>query len=319
VLILWSSLEEDDIERLRKSWNDLDFLYEFQNVDSVTAPIAEQSNFGFWSYFWLDRFLPNEVERVLYLDCDIVCSRDISELWDVDLGDCVAGAVPDPLSLMEPMAEGLGHHGARLVGLEFKKTDTYFNSGAVLIDLPKWRKEDLASKVADRFRGGFGDLPLHDQDSLNLLLRNRILELPPCWNLIEYARLYGEWPFEIYTGEPMDYFENKIRHFSGERKPDRPWVRLSDKKEFYGWLDQTDWRGWRSDWDRSLASLVFSRLLEKHYLVCRGLNQKTIREPKRRLLMLLLDAPYLLPIYALLPLYRLSLRFWAYFNRYHGK
>lgn len=309
VCILWSKLEPDDLDRLKRSWEDLDLQYEFHNVESVTSAISNQTNYGFWSYFWLDRFLPEEIERVLYLDCDIVCSRDIAELWDIDLGECVAGAVPDPLSLLEPMAEGLGHDAARLVGLEFDKSDTYFNSGAVLIDLPKWRKEDLASKISSQFYGGFGELHLHDQDSLNLLLRNRILELSPCWNLIEYARLYSEWPFEIYSGDPKDYFKSKIRHFSGERKPDRPWVRLGDKKEFYSWLDQTDWKGWRSKWDRSLGSVVFSRLLENHYLVFRGLWQKSIEKPKRRLLELLTEAPYLIPIYALLPLYRLILRF----------
>ena len=154
VCILWSKLEPDDLDRLKRSWEDLDLQYEFHNVESVTSAISNQTNYGFWSYFWLDRFLPEEIERVLYLDCDIVCSRDIAELWDIDLGECVAGAVPDPLSLLEPMAEGLGHDAARLVGLEFDKSDTYFNSGAVLIDLPKWRKEDLASKISSQFYGG---------------------------------------------------------------------------------------------------------------------------------------------------------------------
>lgn len=219
------------------------------------------------------------------------------------MGDCVVAAVPDPLSLLEPLSRSLALSAPRL-GLEFDSSDTYFNSGMLLIDLPKWRQENLVEKITANFYEGFGNLHLHDQDSLNLLLRKRILELSPCWNLIEYARLYSDWPFQIYSGDPNDYFQRKVRHFSGERKPDRPWVRLSDKVEFYKWLDETAWKGTRSNWDRGLRSLVFSRLLELHYLVCRGLQQKVLNSPWQRILGLLLEAPYLVPIYALLPLYR---------------
>jgi lipopolysaccharide biosynthesis glycosyltransferase len=307
VHILWSQLSACDLERLERSWSDLDFHYEFHQIDHLIEPIRGQDNHGFWNYFWLDRVLPKSAQRAVYLDCDVVCSRDICELWEVDLGSCVVGAVPDPLNVLESMAGTLSRN-AHLVDLEFGTEDTYVNTGLVLIDLSKWREEDVANTVAQSFFGRFGDLPLWDQDSLNLLLRGRILALPPCWNLIEYARLYDQWPYEIYQGSPKDYFSRKIRHFSGERKPDRPWVRLSDKREFYSWLDQTDWKGWRSDWDRGLPSIVFSRFLEMHYLVCRGFQHKTIAEPVRKMAELVVQAPYVVPLYLILPLYRAVLR-----------
>lgn len=307
VHILWSQLSEDDLARLKRSWADFEGQVQFHRVDPMIEAIKEQHNHGFWNYFWLDRFLPESAERCLYLDCDIVCSRDISELWEIDLGDCVVGAVPDPLSVLEPMAGTLSRH-AHLVDLPYHDDDLYVNSGMLLIDLARWREVDMAAVVARNFPGKFGALPLHDQDSLNLILRHRILELSPCWNLIEYARLYSQWPYEIYQGEPKEYFVRKIRHFSGERKPDCPWVRLTDKQEFYEWLDQTDWRAWRSKWDRSLPSLVFSRLLEMHYLVCRGFQQAALEQARRKLTHLLLEAPYLVPIYGLLPIYRLAHR-----------
>src|SRR6185437_3789460 len=44
----------------------------------------------------LDRLLPTEVERVIYLDCDIMVRRPIEELFDIDLAGHPIGAVADP-------------------------------------------------------------------------------------------------------------------------------------------------------------------------------------------------------------------------------
>ena len=39
-------------------------------------------------------FLPNEIERVIYLDGDTIVLGDIALLWNQDLKGCVVGMVP---------------------------------------------------------------------------------------------------------------------------------------------------------------------------------------------------------------------------------
>jgi lipopolysaccharide biosynthesis glycosyltransferase len=41
-------------------------------------------------------FIPEAIEKVLYLDVDMIVQKDITELFEIDLGNAVVGAVLDP-------------------------------------------------------------------------------------------------------------------------------------------------------------------------------------------------------------------------------
>ena len=45
----------------------------------------------------LPRLLPPSLDKVIYLDCDMVIRRDLGELWDLDLGNAYLLAVPEQL------------------------------------------------------------------------------------------------------------------------------------------------------------------------------------------------------------------------------
>lgn len=170
----------------------------------------------------LDRLLPDRVHRCIYMDCDIVATRDVGELWKTDLGGNTLAAVSDG-------NEGvLLEHQSRL-GL---KRPQYFNSGVLLVDLELWREREVserALKVAARLGPR---LILHDQDALNLALEGDWLSLDPVWN--------------TWTIRPgLTRGDNVLFHFMGAPKPwhadyDRPFGDL-----FFAELDRTVFGGWR--------------------------------------------------------------------------
>src|ERR1700746_3826728 len=53
---------------------------------------------GIYSRLSMARVLPERVETLLYLDCDIIVRKSIRELLSTRLGDAAIGAVTDPLN-----------------------------------------------------------------------------------------------------------------------------------------------------------------------------------------------------------------------------
>ncbi|HSI40548.1 MAG TPA: glycosyltransferase family 8 protein [Xanthobacteraceae bacterium] len=145
-------------------------------------------------------------QRLLYIDCDCVINGPLTPLVDLSLEGHVLAAVADNLtSLKESQAAR-----NRLIGLP--EDTRYFNSGVLLIDLDRWRAEDVSERVR-AFRMEHPELQTLDQDSLNGTLKGEWLELSDVWNM--HRRLFhGQYrdPLEVWQGA-------RILHFTGQAKP----------------------------------------------------------------------------------------------------
>ncbi|MGM0215996.1 glycosyltransferase family 8 protein [Enterococcus sp. AZ109] len=150
------------------------------------------------------------VDKLLYLDCDMIAVTDIRKLWETDLGNYTLAAVEDA---------GF-HNRLELMGIE---TDSklYFNSGLMLIDVKKWLDENVTKRVLSYIQNNPEKLKFHDQDALNAILHDEWLPLHPQWNAqsyimkkeVEHPNPKGEKLFEEARQEPC------IIHFSGHVKP----------------------------------------------------------------------------------------------------
>lgn len=116
-----------------------------------------------------------DVARVIYLDSDLLLMGDLCELWKSDPDDSVAMACRDRKVLrlsedapwpLAPEEEGL----------------TYFNSGVMLVDLDKWRAENVEQKCLDLISKPCGPYRWWDQTILNHVIRGKVGFLPPQWN-----------------------------------------------------------------------------------------------------------------------------------------
>ncbi|MDR3475600.1 MAG: glycosyltransferase [Devosia sp.] len=126
----------------------------------------------------LDRLLPPEVERLLYLDSDLYVRAPVERLIELDLDGKSIAAAPEPGR----------HHLVRGDDMRtrmepFDPADPYFNSGVLVIDRAAWGRADLPGFLAELQRTGEIDRLYHDQDVLNLRFRNDWLRLDPLWNL----------------------------------------------------------------------------------------------------------------------------------------
>lgn len=126
--------------------------------------------------------LPKHLNRCLYLDGDMVVDGDIAELWGTDLDGKPLGAVPDLGVMLSPKRTR-----AKIKELGLAKSDGYFNSGLLLIDLSAWRSKGFGERAAEVALSK--SLKSHDQDALNIVFRGQWKALDFRWN--KMPAVYG--------------------------------------------------------------------------------------------------------------------------------
>lgn len=151
-----------------------------------------------------------EAHRAIYLDCDVLCKTDISELWNIDLEGKPLAAVEDA-----------GFHlRLEAMGIDFE-SQKYFNSGILVMDLDKWREESITDQVLDFIKNNPEKLKFHDQDALNAVLHDNWKELPQRWNAQTNVIVNRITPLcPIRKKDYIDARKNpKLIHFCGHIKP----------------------------------------------------------------------------------------------------
>ena len=160
-------------------------------------------------------FLPDlypNLEKVLYLDADTVLLDDVANLFNIDLGNNLVGAIPD--GAVASIKE-FQDYVELVVGL--KDYRNYFNAGILLMNLEELRKYRFQVKfmyLLDTIKFKVAQ----DQDYLNRLCKGRVTIIDNSWNtmpgadpdkrsknpkLIHYNLSYKPWhldniPYEEY-------------------------------------------------------------------------------------------------------------------------
>jgi lipopolysaccharide biosynthesis glycosyltransferase len=119
-----------------------------------------------------------DVHRVIYLDCDLLVFRDLSELFDLKIPpDKIVAAVPDSETLT------LGDDSRTIASaMNIPPAGQYFNAGVMLLNLDELRRQDFTDRSLAFFSKFSGHYRFHDQSAFNFLLQGKIQELPEHWN-----------------------------------------------------------------------------------------------------------------------------------------
>jgi lipopolysaccharide biosynthesis glycosyltransferase len=211
--------------------------------------------------------LPDDTARVLWLDADLVVLEDLGELWHQDLRGHTILAAPDPF--VQSVSSRLGVAAWAELGLP--RGAAYFNAGVMLVDMARWRRDDVSEK-AYRYLRRFRDrVFFHDQEALNAVLANEWGPLDDRWNRSVSAEGLG----------CADGASAAILHYSGTLKP---WQYRWESRHhaiYYKYLDLTEWGGFRpprSSWG-TLLGLYQSSALRK---VVQPLEQRWFRNSLER-------------------------------------
>lgn len=173
--------------------------------------------------------LQDVTERVLYLDADILCTGEISELPQLDLGASIAAVVRDA---------GARSKRAGLERKGFALAD-YFNSGVLYIDIPRWIASGISERALEKIVDPALNLRYSDQDALNIVLDGQACFIDRGWN-----HQYG-LTGKLKKGKAeMDVPPStRFVHFIGPMKPWRNWNPHQSKELFLKYQALTPWAG----------------------------------------------------------------------------
>lgn len=165
-------------------------------------------------------YLPADLDRILYLDADILCLNDIVPLYQADLKDDLYAAASHTSDANIPELV----NKLRLGNFE---AESYYNSGVLLMNLPEIRRQVQKSDILDYIATNGRILFLPDQDILNALYGHKVFQIPDeiynydaRYNVLYFARSSGKWDLDWVLEHTV------FLHFCGR---DKPW-----KKNYRG-------------------------------------------------------------------------------------
>lgn len=197
----------------------------------------------------IGRLLPETVDRILCLDSDTLILNDLTELWNMDMGDNILAGVADCMNL-KAYSKQFG-----LTGEEF-----YCNAGVFLVNLKKWREENIEKEIIDIIHKRKGNVFFFEQTLMNYCCRGKIVKLHPKYNAytLFYAFTYENlirWrnPTIFYTQEEIIEAKKQpsIVHLTRNfYMMSRPWVEGCDHpltKDYLRYKNMTPWRKLSAD------------------------------------------------------------------------
>ncbi|MDR0693070.1 MAG: glycosyltransferase family 8 protein [Puniceicoccales bacterium] len=195
------------------------FVSEFKNISSMEFRVPERleilENYAIPSYFSTAIFyrlaIPKvfpELDRVIYLDCDIIAVGDIAELWNEDLKGRPFGAIEEGGNFFNEKTKL-----RKMQEINLPESKHYYNSGILLIDTHKFEDDKIFERVIGFVKDTDLQLSCPEQDAMNLCLDDdEHMALDPKYNFIPFASSSEECLKKIK--EPII-----IMHYAGKK----PW------------------------------------------------------------------------------------------------
>ncbi|MBO5897681.1 MAG: glycosyltransferase family 8 protein [Clostridia bacterium] len=161
--------------------------------------------------FFIPALFP-QYDKGLYLDCDIVVTGDIAELFHTPMGDRILAAAPEEVMLEVDV------FGTYVEAVLDVPRDEYFSAGIMVMNLEKMRRVALEEQFVD-ILGRRTFRVTQDQDYLNVLCRGDYYMLDSGWNKTAWE--------QVPLTSPLNIVHYKINwkpwHYKGVRFEDEFW------------------------------------------------------------------------------------------------
>ncbi len=210
-----------DLETLRKKYG---FGYETRVVGKTPFSTLDLSKTRFtediFNRLLIPQLLPG-VKKAIYLDVDIVVRKDIKEYYDINLGENYLGAVPEVVC---GVGFGAERYVSFLTGIGLKVGDAYCNSGSLLINCDKIRKDGITQKFVDNAHRLSPVWRNPDQDVMNIT----------CFGKIQFIDRKFNFIHSSMARFPNETEKAVVLHFVSANKP---WFWFANYPEMKYWIE----------------------------------------------------------------------------------
>lgn len=209
IKILYTNMQEENKKKLAKYESEnvkIEFVDLNYYIQKIQDKLYTRDYYTNTTYFRL--FIPSlypQYDKAIYLDGDIVVLGDISELYNINMGDNLIAAAPDDVIQNTKVFQ---EYAEKVVGVADYRN--YFNAGVLLMNLDELRKFDFLDKFLYLLETVKFSVA-QDQDYLNRLCKGRTKIISVAWDrmpmptdkilddeikLIHYNLAYKPWHFD---------------------------------------------------------------------------------------------------------------------------
>lgn len=210
------------------------------------------------------RLLPDSIDKVIYLDSDVLVMDDLTELWEMEIGNDYCLAAVDIACPFVDAYQAIGKNDEFKKAIPYLAAITpipnwkqlkldgaapYFNSGVMVLNLKRWRRESIDQQLLACLRENTNHVWCWDQYALNVVFAGAWRPLPPRWNQGAHVFEYPDETFSpISTAEFVSMRDRPaLIHYTTEFKPWKYHPSHPLRETFFERLDETAWAGWRPD------------------------------------------------------------------------
>ena len=226
-----SDSNKGKINNLSKKYNQKKINW-IENCEVPYQVKLDRGSASQYSRLMIGSVLPHSVKKALYLDADTIILSNLIELFNMCFDNKIVIGVSD------------------VINEEYKKIlniprdKAVFNTGVLLLDLEKWRMENIESKLFDVILKFKGNVIQGDVGILNAVLYDSYKEIGPKFN---YMTIFEDMSYEdmLIFKKPVNYYSKKeleearnnivIRHYTTCFLSRRPWQqesKVAHVKEF---------------------------------------------------------------------------------------
>lgn len=207
-------------------------------VENFPLENSSSSQYSIAVYYRLliPKLLPSFIDKVLFLDCDLIIRHSIREFWAIDIEEYALAAIDDATFTAIPACKRLG----------IDSSLHYFNAGVLLINLCYWRKSNFTIQAFNILHNYSDIIKLQDQDVLNILFCDKRKRLSINWNMLECFYTNKKSLNKVQELEKIQFGKSPaIMHWATNFKP---WMYGSNnpfRDEYFKYLSYTRWKDFK--------------------------------------------------------------------------
>ena len=221
-----SQYNKNRINNLKNTYSCNIFFIKIKQLDSLDINLfalekdLTGTSLTTYARLFMPSLLPKDIDKLLYLDCDSLIVGSFKELWQMDISEYYCAAVLGTMN----------NNILKLYG--FDEEDSYINAGFLLVNLKKWREDNVEEKFLEFLANNQGRFFYHDQGVINDVFKHKIKIIEPKYNLQYFFQYYDYDLARKYRGIDTDYYTKEIvdesrenpifLHFCGHEY-ERPW------------------------------------------------------------------------------------------------
>lgn len=218
IYLAFHDLRESDIERLQKIVSHFKHkrLCPIDVGGEFAAKVSAKGRFSYETYYRILAVnrLPQNMERILYLDADMLIKKELIEVYSILLSDTCPFAVCDDIE-----GHTRGSYEPTLDRVAIPYNYRYFNAGFMLMNLNYLRKRNSVDYILDAFYREHNRYPFPDQDVLNHMYYDKVqfvpwalYNLPPEWWKVDTEALVrGKIRYASYPEMNLPSFNQNNR------------------------------------------------------------------------------------------------------------